>query len=256
MKALIQKIIKLISLSPDSYQDGKWLVVRSRQTIFTAILIGTLTLAVAPTNQAHAVTPILEIIKKGVIKVIKAIDLMIQRMQNKTIWLQNAQKVLENKLSQFKLAEIADWTNRQRELYRKYYDELWQVRNTLATYHRITLIIQRQKQIVQQYKFTWETVNQDKHFSKTELDYMYQVYTGILNDSLYNLEDILRVINSYKTQMTDAKRLEIIDTAGDNMDKNYHDLQQFNDQNIQLSLNRSKDQHELNVVRKLYGLPL
>jgi len=208
-----------------------------------------------PVQETKAIIPVLEIIKQGVIKVIKAIDLMIQRLQNKTIWLQNAQKVLENKLSQLKLAEIAQWTEKQRQLYKKYYDELWQVRKTLATYHRITMIIQRQKQIVQQYKFTWEMVNQDKHFTKSEIDYMYRVYTGILNESVYNLDEILLVINSFKTQMSDAKRFEIINKAGDNIDKNYHDLQQFNNQNIQLSLNRAKDEHEVLALKKLYGLP-
>jgi hypothetical protein len=107
-----------------------------------------------PVQETKAAIPILEIIRQGVIKVIKAIDLMIQRLQTKTIWLQNAQKVLENKLSQLKLKEIAQWTEKQRQLYKKYFDELWQVRKTLATYHRIAMIIQRQKQIVQQYKFT------------------------------------------------------------------------------------------------------
>lgn len=225
-----------------------------RKTIFMA-LFGTLLLTFAPVANAQTPIPILEIIKQGVIKVIKAIDLKIQRLQNKTIWLQNAQKVLENKLSQLKLTEIAQWTEKQRQLYKKYYDELWQVRQTLATYHRIAIILQRQKQIVQQYKFTWEMVNQDTHFTRSEIDYMYRVYTGILNESLYNIDEILLVINSYKTQMSDAKRLEIINKAGDNIDKNYRDLQQFNNQNIQLSMNRAKDEHEILALKKLYGLP-
>ena len=227
---------------------------RIRKTILIALL-GTLVLTAAPTQEAKAILPVLEIIRQGVIWIIKAIDLMIQRLQNKTIWLQNVQKVLENKLSQLKLTEIAEWTEKQRQLYKKYYDELWQVRKTLATYHRIALIIQRQKQIIDQYKFTWQMVNQDKHFSKSEIDYMYVVYTGILNESVYNLDQIMLVINSYKTQMSDAKRLEIINKAGDGIEQNYQDLQQFNNQNIQLSLNRAKDEHEIATVKKLYGLP-
>lgn len=227
---------------------------RIRKTLFITLL-GTLVFTTTPTQEAKAVIPVLEIIKQGVIKVIKAIDLMIQRLQNKTIWLQNVQKVLENKLSELKLAEIAQWTEKQRQLYKKYYDELWQVRKVLATYHRIALVIQRQKQLVEQYKFTWQMVNQDKHFTKSEIDYMYVVYTGILNDSLYNLDQIMLVINSFKTQMSDSKRLEIINKAGDGIDKNLQDLQQFNNQNIQLSLNRAKDEHEVASVKKLYGLP-
>jgi len=218
------------------------------------LLILILCFTTAPTQQAEAGIPIVQIIKEAVKKVIKAVDLMIQRLQNKTIGLQNAAKVLENKLSQLKLTEIAEWTERQRELYRKYYDELWKVRNTIATYQRIRQILKRQEQIVEEYRFTWRMINQDKHFTKSEIDYMYRVYTGILNESLYNLDQILLVINSFKTQMTDAKRLEIINKAGDQIEQNYTDLKQFNNQNIQLSINRAKDEHEVLVVKQLYGL--
>lgn len=217
------------------------------------LLFGTVALVATPIREAQAI-PILEIIRQGVIKVIKAVDLMVQRLQTKTIWLQNAQKVLENKLSEFKLGEIAQWTEKQRQLYKKYYDELWQVRNTLANYHRIALAIQRQKQLVEQYKFTWTMVNQDKHFTRSEIDYMYVVYTGIINDSLFNIDQILLVINSYRTQMSDAQRLEIIDKATDGIETNLSDLRQFNDQNIQLSMNRAKGQSEVDAIKKLYGI--
>jgi hypothetical protein len=226
---------------------------RIRKTFFIATII-TVVLVSAPTKEAHAID-IVAIIKAAVVKVIKAVDLMIQRLQNETIALQNIAKVLENKLSQLKLKEIAQWTEKQREQYRKYFDELWKVRNTIASYKRVHMIIARQKAIVVEYKFTWHMVNQDKHFTRSEIDYMYRVYTGILNESVYNLDQILLVINSFKMQMSDAKRLEIINKAGDDIDQNYYDLKQFNNQNIQLSMSRAKDEHEIESVRKLYGLP-
>jgi hypothetical protein len=180
---------------------------------------------------------------------------MIQRLQNECIALQNAQKVIENTLSKLKLAEIAEWTEKHRAMYQKFYDELWQIRSTLATYHRISTIINRQKQIVQQYSFTWHMIQQDKHFTQSEIDYMFRVYTGMINESVDNLEQILLVINSFKTQMSDARRLAIINQAGDRIDDNYYDLIEFNNENIALSLNRSKDDDEVTAVKKLYGLP-
>lgn len=227
--------------------------MKRQKQILLAILVGII-ISVTP-QKAEAQIPIVDIIKEAIIKVIKAIDLKVQRLQTKTIWLQNAQKVLENKLSKFKLDEIAQWTEKQRQLYQKYYDELWKVRNTLATYHRIALILQRQRQLVKQYSFTWQMVNQDKHFSPSEIDYMYLVYTGIINQSVYNLDELMLVINSDKTQMTDAKRLETINKVGDAVDRNYTDLQQFNNQNVQLSINRAKDESEVKTVKQLYGLP-
>ncbi|ULT38459.1 hypothetical protein KRR40_25440 [Niabella defluvii] len=77
------------------------------------------------------------VVKAAVKKVIKAIDLQIQRLQNKTIWLQNAQKTLENTLSKLKLDEISDWTEKQKEQYRKYYEELAKVKAIISYYQRI-----------------------------------------------------------------------------------------------------------------------
>lgn len=222
--------------------------------IKTLILITLLSFSL-PITEAPAQIPIASIIKGTIVKVIKAFDLMIQRLQNECIALQNAQKVIENTLSKLKLAEIADWTEKHRAMYQKFYDELWQVRSTLATYHRISTIINRQKQIVQQYSFTWHMIQQDKHFTQSEIDYMAGVYTGMINESVDNLEQILLVINSFKTQMSDARRLAIINQAGDRIDDNYYDLIEFNNENIALSLNRSKDDDEVTAVKKLYGLP-
>jgi hypothetical protein len=83
---------------------------------------------------------------------------------------------------------------------------------------------------------------------------MYRVYTGIMNESVRNLDQILVVVNSFKTQMSDAKRLEIINKCGEEIDRNYYDLKEFNNQNIQLSINRAKDAHEIETVKQLYDL--
>lgn len=207
-----------------------------------------------PRAEVNAAIPIAMIIKEAVKKVIKAVDLMIQRLQNKTIWLQNAQKVLENKLNELKLTEIAEWTEKHRQLYKEYYDDLWKVRNTIASYQRVKQILERQVRLVDEYKRVWNIIKQDDHFTKDELEYMYRIYTGIMNESVRNLDQILVVVNSFKTQMSDAKRLEIINKCGEEIDRNYYDLKEFNNQNIQLSINRAKDAHEIETVKQLYDL--
>lgn len=207
-----------------------------------------------PPQEAKAGIPIAVIIKEAIKKVIKAVDLMIQRLQNKTIWLQNAQKVLENKLSQFKLNEIAEWTQKHKKLYQKYYDELWKVKTALSAYQRVREVMDKQVRIVEEYKRAWNMVRKDKHFTQAEIDYMYGVYKGILNESVRNLDQILLVINSFKTQMTDAQRLAIITQAGDRIEQNFVDLLEFNMNTYQFSLNRAKTQYEIDRVKKLYGL--
>ena len=207
-----------------------------------------------PAQQVIAQDPITEIIKAGIKKVIKAVDLKIQRLQNKTIWLQNAQKVVENTMSELKLNEITDWVEKQRTLYRDYYDELWQVKNVISYYHRVKEITSKQVQLVAEYKRAWALFRQDKHFTADEIKYMGKVYTGILDESVKNIDQIFLVVNSFATQMSDAKRLEIINNAYAQVESNYSDLKAFNRENVLVSLQRAKTKNDVAVVKDLYGL--
>lgn len=202
-----------------------------------------------------AVLPILEIVKAVTKKVIKAIDLRIQRLQNKTIWLQNAQKQVENVLSKLKLDEISDWTQKQKDLYKGYYEELAKVKSIITYYQRIREITKKQTQLVQEYERAWNLFKQDTHFKDSEIQYMERVYTGILEESVKNIDQIFLILDSFATQMSDLKRLEIINKAADQIDGNYDDLTMFNQQNILLSLQRANTEADVNQVKQFYGIP-
>lgn len=216
-------------------------------------LSATVLLTALPTG-ANAQFAIAEVIKAGVKKVIKAIDLKVQRLQNETIWLQNAQKVIENQLSKLKLTEISDWTDRQRNLYAGYYDELVRVKSAISTYKRVKDIATTQAAILQEYKWAISLFKRDKHFSAGEILHMEEVYRGILETSVKNLDQVFMVVTSFKTQMDDAKRLELISEAASRMDQNFSDLKQFNDQNITLSIQRAKTALEIKTLKELYEI--
>ena len=73
-------------------------------------------------------------------------------------------------------------------------------------------------------------------------------------DSTKNLDQVFMVINSFQMQMSDAKRLEIINAAANRIDENYNDLKAFNQQGILLSLQRAKAKNDVEAVKRLYGL--
>lgn len=202
--------------------------------------------------QAHG--QIIEIIKEATTKVIKAIDLRVQALQTRTIWLQNAQKTLENEMAKLKLKQISDWTKKQRDLYQKYYEELMKVKAAISTYQETRTIMSRQKQLVTEYKNAWNLLKQDKHFTPDELNQMYRVYTGILDESLKNLDELELVINSFRTQMSDGKRLELIHAAGKGIDENLSDLRSFNSRNFHISLSRAGSVQEAEMIKHLYGI--
>jgi mannitol-specific phosphotransferase system IIBC component len=194
------------------------------------------------------------VISSTVGRVIKAIDLEVQRMQNQTIWLQNAQKALENQLSQTKLSEISSWSQKQQSLFSQYYNELWQIKTAIAWYSKISGIATQQVELVNSYNQAWALLKNDPHFNADELAYMERVYSGILQESVKDLDQVMAIINPGKTQMPDAKRMELINKTADHMNNNYNNLQEFTTQNEQLSIERAEDENEVLTLKQYYGI--
>ncbi|MBC9909118.1 conjugal transfer protein TraI [Chitinophaga varians] len=216
------------------------------------LLILTTTFCVIPTKESHAV--IWVVVKAALKKVIKAMDLQVQRLQNKTIGLQNIQKALENKLSKLRLDEISTWTEKQKKLYQDYFSELWKVKSAITYYQRIRDIIEKQKQLVEEYKHAYALLRQDKHFSQTEIDQIYTMYSGIISESLKSINDIFLVINSFSLQMSDGQRLEIIAEVAGKIDEYVADLRRFTQRNIAISFQRAKSTEDIYLLEALYGV--
>lgn len=208
---------------------------------------------IMPTTKSNAF--IWAIVKAAIVKTIKAADLAIQKLQNKTIALQNAQKELENEMSKLKLGQITDWAKKEKDLFSNYYDELAKVKAAIATYRRVKEIAQIQLQLVNEYKTAWTLFKNDKHFTPSEVQYMYTVYSNLINQSVENIDELLLVTSSFETKMSDGKRLDLIAAVSSKMQKVRTDLLQFNRQNMQISLHRATSQDDVDAVKKYYGIP-
>lgn len=202
----------------------------------------------------HAQFLVSAVLNETVGRIIRAIDLQVQRAQNKTLWLQNAQKAIENEMHQMQLSGIAAVSTRQKNLFTEYYQELFKVKALISDYEQVAHIISRQEQLVTLYKTSWAGTQRDGRFTAAELQQISSVYSGILTESAENLDQLSKVINSFQTQMTDGERMEAIDRIAKQADGNYNDLKKFTNQNIRLSMERSKDQQDVQSIKKLYGI--
>jgi len=216
------------------------------------IAILSLAMVAMPTKKSHAIVWV--VVKAAVKKVVKAIDLQIQRQQNKVIWLQNAQKTLENALSKLKLKEIGDWTERQRTLYKDYFEELTKVKNAISSYHRVKEIATTQVQLVDEYKRAWDVIRHDKHFTPEEIKTMYTVYQGMLERSAMHVGELSRVIKSYGTSMSDFGRMAVINQVADRSSQTLDDLRRYNWENRSTSMARASSEQEIRTVELMYGL--
>lgn len=212
-------------------------------------------LTVLPEQKASAQFVVSAVLNETVGKVIRAIDLEVQKAQNQTIWLQNAQKTIENQLNQMKLSQLAGVSKQQDTLFTNYYNELSKVKTIISDYEQVKNITLEQEALVREYTSAWSLVQQDKHFTASELQYIYNVYSGILKASVNNLDQLMNLVQSFKTQMSDGKRMELIHKVSHNVDQNYNDLKQFNNENTMLSLQRAQDENDIQATKNLYGLP-
>ncbi len=195
-----------------------------------------------------------EIVEQIIADAIMEVDLGVQKVQTETIQLQEAEKLVENEMEQLDLDDITDWVQNEWDLFNGYYQELWQVKAALSTYGKVVSMIDRQAQIVRQERAALAAVQQDKHFSAAELNYIATVYAGIVQQSADNIAKLGLVIESFVTQMSDGDRLALIDGAAAGIDQNANDLNVFTQQNELLSLERAQDEGDINQIKLLYGL--
>jgi len=196
-----------------------------------------------------------DLIQAAVNKAIKAVDLKIQALQNETIRLQNAAKMEENAMSVIKLNEITTLAQKQKDLYADYFKELRQVKSVIANSTDVSAVIDLQLKLMNEVRQYKNSLQLDEYFSSDERNYMYKVYDGIANDSKNNLQQIYAVTGFSTTSMSDAERMNVIKKYSARIEENYADLHQFSDQNMKMSLQRSKMSNDNKTIKKLYGLP-
>ena len=211
-------------------------------------------LAVGGFLRTNAQIGLAEVIRAGIKRVVRAVDLKVQRLQNRTIWLQNAQKVLENSLSRLRLQEISEWTQRHTEQYQDHYLQFSKVRTAIANFQQVRQMIQLQLGLVSEYQRVWELLKGDPVFSSEEIGHMEKVYAGILDRSISNLDQIRTVMMSFHLAMTDRQRMELINSAGRDIYRNYMDLVGFNRQNLILRAQRAGERGRIDNIKKLYNI--
>ena len=79
---------------------------------------------------------------------------------------------------------------------------MWKVKNAISSYQAVRDIIKKQVQSVKEYSKAFNLSKQGKNFTADELNYMQKVYTGILDESIKNIDKIQLVINAFATQIT------------------------------------------------------
>ncbi len=174
-------------------------------------------------------------------KVIKAIDLKVQRLQNETLIMQVTQQAAEHELSKTKLSEITSWQEQLSKLYEGYFAELKQVKSTIAGGSMVKRILGLQQQVVIEYGRMGK-----EPALKPE-------YDAMLNSSIEILETLQMAVTS-QLSMKDAERICVIQTLRDAMYHCLETMQSLNKRQMEIISNRTRMEADLQFVKRLHGL--
>lgn len=120
-------------------------------------------------------------------------------------------------------------------------------------YKKVSDIISMQVALVKEYKNAFKRFKSSGRFSVPELDYMGKVYSRLFIKSLEHLDDLVNVLTSKIMRMSDDERLRSIDRIYAGMSDKLNFLRHFNNDNTVLGIQRAREQHDVDVVRKLYS---
>lgn len=200
------------------------------------------------------VNPILIIIKEGIKKVIRAMDLVMQRFQKQFLRIQVATEELKNQMSKLKLEEINHWVNEKKEIFDKYYAELWTIKAKIDQIQSIKNAIASQAQLITRFTQIFTNFKNDEYFSEEEIALINEVYMGMLNENVDVIASINLLITDSRLQMQDGERLQLIEESLDKIERVSADFNDFTGYITSISLGRAKENGELDLMKSYYGI--
>lgn len=168
-------------------------------------------------------------------------------------------KILNNMYTGYKIIHkgyttIKNISEGNFSLHKDFLDGLLAISPAVREYKRIGDITSYQLRIVKEYKSAFNQFKQSKNFTIEEIQYLGKVYSNLLHESIKCLDELAMVITSGKLRMSDDERLRAIDGIYVKIVEQFSFLQDFNNSTAVLSVQRKKEQQDIAISRKLYGI--
>jgi hypothetical protein len=149
---------------------------------------------------------------------------------------------------------IRDISHGSFDLHKAFLDGLLAVSPEVKSYYKVIQVIEDQSRLVKEYKSALGRFRSDRHFSAAEIGCMVAFYGELFNGSVQTLEALITVLTDGELRASDDERLKQIDALASDMQHRLRVLEQFNNSQELLSLQRARDAGDVEMVKKLYGL--
>lgn len=168
-------------------------------------------------------------------------------------------KILDNMYTGYEILKkgytaIKDISEGNFSIHQVFLDKLLEISPAVRNYKRVADIISTQKRIAKEYKAAYEWSRKSGSFSEKELVSMGRTYNKLFQGSLKKLDELLMIITAGKVRMNDDERLSAIDRIYAGVSEQLSFLRQFNNGNAMLGLQRVREQKDVDVMQKIYGL--
>ena len=166
---------------------------------------------VAAMNMRKKVLPefIVKLLKAAADQVLKAINIALQRLQNKEIDETNKAKIAEAAIHATWLKDIVKVGNQMRGLYETHYEDLKAIKEVVVTIGELRDLVQQERDFLQVYKAILEIAAQGV-FPLEEQEFIISLAGQILEGARQNLKDVKSLISNIGMTMQDADRVAII----------------------------------------------
>jgi hypothetical protein len=173
--------------------------------------------------------------------------------------LEQLKKILDNMYTGYEILRkgytaIKDISEGNFSIHRVFLDKLQQVSPAVRNYRRVAEIISAQKRVAKESKAAFEWSKGSGSFSAKELEDMGRTYSRLFEESLKKLDELLIIITAGRVRMNDEERLSAIDRIYAGVSEQLSFLRQFNSSTAAIGAQRAREQKEVDVTRKIYGL--
>lgn len=140
------------------------------------------------------------------------------------------------------------------DLHRDFFSSLKGVNPKINSFARVADIVALQLKVIQVYKDVRQQVNKDNLFGGREMDYIFKVFEGVLNDCSGIVMDLTAVVAANSLEMKDDERLRRVDALYANMQDAYTFSESFGTEIKLLNLQRKKEASDVQTSRALHDL--
>ena len=138
--------------------------------------------------------------------------------------------------------------------HQEYLDGLWAVRPSVRQYGRIQMIVQRHRQMVDEYRIVLQQMQSARLLKNEELQRLKSSMAAVVNRSNGLLDDMMLVLTPGRLRMNDEERIGLINRVDGEGGELLQQFRSIVDGYSALVDRRMQRQREVKSIRSLYGI--